>query len=231
MAHGKKAWNTKSRPHFNTIRSVLRACCPGLKRCHYCEDSEADEVEHVYPKDFYPERAFVWENYVFSCGPCNGTYKRNAFAVFDTNGNVLEFPRKPSDPASQPPAGQAVFLDPRVDDPFDYLDIDFETGMLQCKHPKGTRSHERGSFTIELLRLNRDILKEGRATTYRFIVSRLRDYANAPNNGPGSPAFALLRLDILHAPHRSVWEYMKVHHLVEDELRPLFENAPELLTI
>ena len=27
--------------------------CSGAERCHYCEDSKADEVEHLLPKDAY----------------------------------------------------------------------------------------------------------------------------------------------------------------------------------
>ena len=32
--------------------------CAGAKRCMYCEDSAADEVEHHLPKNLYPEFVF-----------------------------------------------------------------------------------------------------------------------------------------------------------------------------
>lgn len=40
------------------------------------------------PKNMYPEKVFVWSNYLFSCGLCNGP-KNNQFAVFDNTGNVV----------------------------------------------------------------------------------------------------------------------------------------------
>src|SRR5437016_3624190 len=64
-------YNISSREPFKTIHNTLTALCCGARRCMYCEDSCADEVEHFRPKDLYPEACFVWENYLFSCGRCN----------------------------------------------------------------------------------------------------------------------------------------------------------------
>lgn len=56
---------------FKNIRGTLETMCSGNRRCCYCEDSCADEVEHIRPKSLYPELVFVWENYLYSCGLCN----------------------------------------------------------------------------------------------------------------------------------------------------------------
>ena len=56
---------------FRTVRNRLAVMCSGARRCGYCEDSVGDEVEHIKPKDLYPERTFVWENYLLACGQCN----------------------------------------------------------------------------------------------------------------------------------------------------------------
>ena len=59
------------RPPFREVRQALAAMCSGLARCMYCEDSRADEFEHVHPKDLYPGVVFAWENFLFACGRCN----------------------------------------------------------------------------------------------------------------------------------------------------------------
>src|SRR4051794_35300208 len=38
--------NTKSNAVFNAVRTSLDLMCSGARRCGYCEDSVADEVEH-----------------------------------------------------------------------------------------------------------------------------------------------------------------------------------------
>src|SRR5437773_2194602 len=64
-------FNISSREPIKTIHNTLIALCCGARRCMYCEDSCADEVEHFRPKELYPDACFVWENYLFSCGRCN----------------------------------------------------------------------------------------------------------------------------------------------------------------
>lgn len=64
---------------FKNIRGTLATMCSGNRRCCYCEDSLADEVEHIRPKSLYPELVFVWENYLYSCGPCNSKKSNNYY--------------------------------------------------------------------------------------------------------------------------------------------------------
>ncbi len=66
---------------FDEIKIKLTEMCSGARRCIYCEDSVGDEVEHIHPKNLYPEMCFCWENYVYACGKCNGP-KGDQFAVF-----------------------------------------------------------------------------------------------------------------------------------------------------
>ncbi len=84
VAEGKRLFslrNTASNSAFKVVRATLETMCSGARRCCYCEDSCADEVEHIRPKDLYPELVFAWENYLYACGPCNGP-KQNKFHVF-----------------------------------------------------------------------------------------------------------------------------------------------------
>lgn len=64
--------NRKRNRTFAAVRKELAELCSGSRRCMYCEDSVADEVEHFRPKDLYPEVVFVWMNYLYACGQCNG---------------------------------------------------------------------------------------------------------------------------------------------------------------
>ncbi len=73
--------NRCSNRTFKVVRAKLFEMCGGVRRCGYCEDSMADEVEHIWPKSLYPERVFSWQNYLYACGPCNGP-KNNDFKVF-----------------------------------------------------------------------------------------------------------------------------------------------------
>ncbi len=85
--------NKKSNPTFREVRKVLDQMCGGARRCMYCEDSVADEVEHFKPKDFYPELAFAWINYLYACGPCNGG-KSNAFPIVSAlDGRIVQLSR------------------------------------------------------------------------------------------------------------------------------------------
>ena len=45
---------------FKVVRTRLADMCAGARRCGYCEDSVGDEVEHIKPKDLYPQQVFVW---------------------------------------------------------------------------------------------------------------------------------------------------------------------------
>ena len=73
---------------FRIVRERLGLMCSGARRCGYCEGSVGDEVEHIKPKDLYPEAMFVWENYLLACGPSNGG-KNNNFSVI-RDGRLID---------------------------------------------------------------------------------------------------------------------------------------------
>ena len=68
----------KETPPLRRCEPALSAMCHGPRRCMYCEDSAADEVEHFRPTDLYPEFVFAWMNYLYACGPCNVRKKNHA---------------------------------------------------------------------------------------------------------------------------------------------------------
>ena len=52
-------YNRQKNPVFRVVRERLADMCSGARRCGYCEDSAGDEIEHIMPKDLYPDRVFV----------------------------------------------------------------------------------------------------------------------------------------------------------------------------
>jgi uncharacterized protein (TIGR02646 family) len=141
------------RPPFREVHAVLRRMCSGNARCMYCEDAPADEVEHVWPKSLYPERTFRWENLLYACGSCNRP-KSNRFRLFAPPGSLAEHEaaRIRGTVAASPPPGDPLLLDPRREDPLEFLKLDLSgTFYFHPRAPEGTREHRRAAYTVDLL--------------------------------------------------------------------------------
>ena len=219
--------NTSSNPTFRMVRQSLRRMCSGAQRCVYCEDSVGDEVEHIQPKDLYPCLVFVWANYVYACGRCNGG-KNNKFAVVKGN-RLVNVTRPRSAPVVPPEQGEPAFLNPRVENPFDYLDLDLGgTFWMLARDDLRDIDRERTEFTIETLKLNRDVLIKARSTAFASYRARLREYVNLR----GVATFEeLARLvdSFGSMPHVTVWAEMKRQRGSVPDLQELFAEAPEAL--
>lgn len=225
--------NTAANPVFREVRSALIAMAGGLKRCAYCEDSVADEVEHIRPKDLYPEAVFSWSNYLYACGPCNGP-KNNGFAIVeDVGGRAIatSVARKRTDPIAPPRAGPAALIDPRREDPLAHLMLDLQTTLLfRPVGADGSESRARAEYTIELLHLNtRANLPKARWAHYRAYRALLREYVEEKQDGAEAARLRELRRAIRALPHRTVWAEMKRQEAVIPELHELFQAAPEAL--
>lgn len=223
-----KGANRPANPTFDAVKKALAEACAGARRCMYCEDSAADEIEHFRPLSFYPDLVFVWENYLYACGPCNNA-KLNRFRVVSSQtGEVVDLTRRRGDPVIPPEDGSAVLLDPRSDDPLEYMRLDLlNTFRFLPRHPIGTPQHMRAHYTIELLRLNeRDILPEARREAYGHYRARLREYVQMRGTSPA----ASLASAIVRCCHPVVWAEMKAQAHLVDDLGPLFEAAPEART-
>jgi len=222
--------NTTRNKTFQEVRAALTKMCSGNRRCSYCEDSVADEVEHIRPKDLYPEQVFVWENYCYACGRCNGP-KSNHFAVFPTAvGAAVNVTRPRNGPVTPPVAGEPALIDPRIENPMDLLFVDL-AGTFQYLPNVDlvSRDQQKAEYTIELLRLNRDILIRGRRTAriaFEDILARYiekRD-ANAPQEELDRRVATVRELY-----HRTVWFEMIRQRPHYADLELLFDQAPEAL--
>jgi uncharacterized protein (TIGR02646 family) len=222
--------NKKGNATFEAVKLILDEACSGARRCMYCEDSAADEVEHWQPKDLYPALVFDWSNYLFACGPCNGP-KNNQFKVFDGAGLAVDVARKPNDPVVPPLAGDSVLLDPRVDDPLEFLHLDLKGTFAFGFLPTDARLRTRATYTHEVLRLDRDVLLRARKGAFAHYVALLGRYVLAKEQGVPQTNLEPLKESIqFYTGHPTVWQEIKRQRASFPEIAKLFDAAPEALT-
>ena len=175
-------WNAGAAA-FNEIKENLREMCHGDVICVYCEHNEATDIEHIYPKKLYPEKAFVWENYVLVCGKCNRIHKSDKFKIFNPkNSAIVEDITLARGTYKQPANDDALFINQRILDPMDYLELDIKNWKLVFieKFPEGSREYEIAKFTKDLLKLNkRGDLITARQSAVIFFLDRLEKYVDA----------------------------------------------------
>lgn len=233
--------NTKSNRTFREVKKALTQMCSGARRCVYCEDSVADEVEHIAPKDLYPEFVFVWDNYVYACGPCNGP-KNNKFAVFRHDTGALQWLNAPHwPPGTQPPEGDAVLINPRIEDPLQFALLDLKSTFKFVPLPGANNTEQqRYDYTFnEVLRLNheeREFLREAREEAYGDYKARLVEYDRRKREGATPARLDKMIAQIRKKSHPTVWREMQRWYnngwlvQVDSDLNDLFHNNPEALT-
>lgn len=204
------AWNSKDTKTFQAVRHILEEMCPGVHRCVYCEDARGDDIEHFRPKKFYPERTFVWENYLLACSVCNSNFKRDKFAVIDAAGQRHDLNRGRNDSIIAPPQGAPLLINPHYENPLDYFQID-----IARKFFISPRSHltgfdlERATYTIEIFQLNtRPELISWRANAFNNFIGWLDTYAVHKANRDDAALKAHISA-LAKYSHLSVWEEMR----------------------
>jgi uncharacterized protein (TIGR02646 family) len=232
VAEGKEkfsSYNKKSNKAFKVVRANLAEMSGGTIRCNYCEDSNANQVEHIYPKNFYPERCFVWENYCYACGPCNQP-KSDKFAIFEqSTGDEVNLKNIPKN--TPPPIGEALLVDPRADDPLDFLFLDTKSTFRFVPFKEDPKDVRRAQYTIEILGLNsRNHLVRARQVAFDNFKARLFEYVVKME--AGAPAAELNQLiDSLKSEHhQTVWHEMIRQRILHPEVNDLLNRAPEALT-
>jgi hypothetical protein len=225
----KKLWDSKSRALFSKVRAALKVAAGDLVRCSYCDDSCADEVEHVWPKNFFPGKTFDYRNYLFACGICNPA-KNDNFSVW-FSGFWIDLPilRKmhgfiPS------PSRAACFIDPLEEDPLDFLwlDISANTFMIVPIHDPGTLEYDRAKYTIDVLRLNREFLVEARKNAYTGFCDRIYRYVDCKLNGGDRAQLDQRLFEMRRAPHQTVRMEMQRQLGIIDAPHPHIAGAPEV---
>jgi uncharacterized protein (TIGR02646 family) len=231
VAEGKKlfsGYNKESNTAFEEVRRHLKEMSGGTIRCNYCEDSNANQVEHIYPKSLYPEKCFVWENYCYACGPCNQP-KSDLFAVFeDATGNEVNLNTIPK--STIPPKGMALLVDPRAEKPLDYLFLDTMNTFRFVPFKDDNRDFRRAEYTIEILGLNsRSQLVRARKVAFGNFKARLFEYVTKKESGAQVSELDPLIDSLRSEHHQTVWQEMIRQRSLHSELNDLFTRAPEAL--
>ena len=229
--------NIKANQTFNTIKDILTSHCQGSRRCAYCEDSIADEVEHIRPKDHFPSLCFVWTNYVYACGTCNGP-KRNKFAMFTGSDHTLvRYGDRAWPKHAAPPIGKDVMINVRSEDPFDFGLLDLTSMIFVPLDETGGLGAQRFTYTFEeVLNLNhREQLTKARHNAFTGFRDRLRAYVSEKEKDPCSLVLPNIIAGIQGMGHQTVWcefkRYSREGWLAKanPELKDLFDRAPEAL--
>jgi len=224
--------NTRKNRTFNMVKSALRTMSGPGERCHYCEDSKADEVEHLLPKDVYPEHCYNWNNYLYACGPCNGP-KGNLCAIIDAETReLIPFRRLDGQPFAPPPIGIIAIIDQVAENPLDYFYLDIKDYFLFSELPEqGTPAYLKAQFTLKTLRLNeRPSLIKQRQLAYDHFIHRLTLYVQEKDRlNPDAVKLSKMEIGIKEEHHQTVWQEMKRQHHQIPELTSLFVSAPEAL--
>jgi uncharacterized protein (TIGR02646 family) len=235
------------------IKTLLVDSGDGIGSCHYCERSAAGEIEHVCPKSHYPELAFDFQNYVFSCGDCN-RLKSDKWAVIDPVSNAITHLKRASKGTTSiaPTAGINLFLNLRIDDPLEFLHLDVETGKVVPIPGEvvGPIDLARATYTRDLLDLNsekprksgshkeKDAFMRARKGRAIELLRWAKDYDAKKQVDHSDPKLEALKAELIEKPYRMVWYQMVKQTTLPGstseliiELRSILERNTELKTL
>ncbi len=147
----KSLWNSKPKKKFKEIKKKLLELCVSVEICNYCEQNEANDIEHIDPKSFFPERAFVWDNYLLACKQCNSAYKLDQCFVIDNNGNLHLTTR-----GQEPLFKTNALINARTENPCDFMILNMKDFTFEILDNLATNNQHKAEKTIEILALNCD---------------------------------------------------------------------------
>lgn len=251
----KQLWKSKGgvlgEKAFEAIRKLLTEMCVGTEICNYCEGSEANDIEHIYPKSFFPEYTFDWENYLLVCKQCNTGYKLDKCFVMDSEGNIFETIR-----GTEPLHKTVAIINPRKENPQDFFYLNTKTWTFEPIFYISLANKNKAEKTLEILALNeRDYLKVAResaaieyfnymdrlckilqATSHEEIKNALSPYENQIEIGQNIADFKnekriSVKKEVQNHRHPSVWYAIKT---IDSKISPKWQNIfafiPEALT-
>jgi len=166
--HAVRTWdNARKTKAMETVAQALALMSGRRQRCMFCGDSRSTDIEHFWPKAVYSERAFRWKNLLWICTGCNR----------------LKGDRFLCDSQSQP-----LLIDPSMEDPWDFLFFDSQTGNITAKYdPLSSRPDPKGAYTVDpaTLPLNVEAVTEGRQRTRRNLVRAISAFLSRATTETG----------------------------------------------
>ena len=188
------------RSAFNDIEKALKESNPyhfGL--CSYCEFNNGTEIDHIYPKVFYPEKTFDIQNMLWTCSTCNQQYKASRFSIFNKNGEIEALIKNQK--FTNPATDDALFIHPYQDNLKDYIRLCSVSGLyFPTDSDSNAKKYIRAKFTIDKLGLNtRKEIIESRICA----INAIKDLKQKQNNSLLNANE--IRLLITGNLHTSIW--------------------------
>lgn len=159
----------RSNTSMKRIAKVLARIAGPRERCMYCEDSRGTDIEHFWPRSLYPAQVFRWLNFLWICAACNRS-KGSRF---------------PCDAAGRP-----LLLDPTVDEPWDHLFFDSDTGEITARwDPITGEESPKALALLEIISsLRHQAVTEGRRRAYQRLKRAVRVFlSQAGDNTEAAP--------------------------------------------
>jgi len=259
VKQAKILWQNKKKTNaqkaaFNRVEKELQKIAIGTNNyCNYCEANVGTTIEHIYPRGLFPNKTFVWENYLWTCKQCNGKHKVSQFQIFKAIHSAEIVNLVKDYKFVRPLNEDAVFINPRIEDPLDYLQLDLTSGLFQSKEKNtATRAYKRATYTIETLQLNlRKGLVNNRQKAYQNYQNLLQQYIDIQKSTSSELLFSIypisskikktsleaqksqtslgLQKTLLNQAHPTVWKEMQRQMATIPTLQKLFQELPEAL--
>jgi hypothetical protein len=198
-ALGSRFW--KGKEHWKAGKKSLIA--DTHHKCAYCEAPTTmvayGDVEHFRPKSIYWWLAYCYDNHLFSCQICNGTYKGDNFPVHGKRLSPLPVSQNLSDAKLKSLAGalapdpvdlsavkafhavlnseMAYLPNPYETDPEPFFRWRAENVLMEVSIHPGSKNHQRIFDAVEqFYGLNREELRRARwSLSYRHLAARKKD--------------------------------------------------------
>lgn len=140
---------------FEPVVQALRGLCGEGELCMYCSSNEPSHLEHYMPLSVFPERAFDYENYLWSCDICNRT-KGDRFPPDTGTGDRI--------------------LNPLDDNVWDYFFLDEQFGRLIKRiDPTTASSLPRAVSTCEVVGIDRENVQTRRKHRLKRLRQNVQD--------------------------------------------------------
>lgn len=148
-------WNSLQGVNGRRVKAALALAF--YSKCGYCEQIEANTVDHFRPQAGDVAARWDWDNFVLACSSCQ-TYKHN-----------------------QPPCNNEniCMVNPRCDDPLHFLFFDLKTGAVTA-NPITPAARARGERTVQILGLDRrTVLQDERRRKLWDVLGHMLAVVNA----------------------------------------------------
>jgi uncharacterized protein (TIGR02646 family) len=240
----------KGKDAFVEVIKELKSLCVFTEVCNYCEQNEGGDIEHIFPKSFFPQHTFQWENYILACKQCNSGYKLDKCYVIDAHNNLVQVAR-----GTQPVSTIGAFINPRLEDPNHFLMLNMLTYTFEILPGLNKKDNYKANTTLQILALNdRDILKAARKSAAKYYFERMERLVKMLNCTSKKNLEKLLnpydkyfdwtlalvdiktaikeshKKEIASYQHPSVWYAIKtIQSKIEPKWKAIFKEIPEAL--